>query len=78
MKFKKITALICVVVLMLTLFSGCGGDDNNADTTIGGNGGNNGTNASKTIGVVAKGESHAFWQAVKKGAEDAAKKYDII
>ena len=75
MKFKKITALICVVVLMLTLFSGCGGDDNNADTTIGGNGGNNGTNASKTIGVVAKGESHAFWQAVKKGAEDAAKKY---
>ncbi len=28
---------------------------------------------SKTIAVVAKGESHAFWQAVKAGAEDAAK-----
>ena len=28
---------------------------------------------SKTIGVVAKGESHAFWQSVKAGAEDAAK-----
>ncbi len=31
--------------------------------------------ASKTIGVVAKGESHAFWQSVKAGAEDAAAKY---
>ncbi|MDD4851365.1 MAG: substrate-binding domain-containing protein [Gemmiger sp.] len=30
---------------------------------------------SKVIGVVAKGESHAFWQAVKAGATDAAAKY---
>ncbi len=29
----------------------------------------------KTIAIVAKGESHAFWQSVKKGAEDAAEKY---
>ncbi|MEF9852815.1 MAG: substrate-binding domain-containing protein [Hydrogenoanaerobacterium sp.] len=29
----------------------------------------------KTIAVVAKGESHAFWQSVKTGAEDAGKKY---
>ena len=28
--------------------------------------------SSKTIAVVAKGESHAFWQAVKAGAEAAA------
>ncbi|MBO5891378.1 MAG: substrate-binding domain-containing protein [Oscillospiraceae bacterium] len=28
---------------------------------------------SKTIAVVAKGESHAFWQAVKAGAEAAGK-----
>lgn len=27
----------------------------------------------KTIAVIAKGESHAFWQSVKAGAEDAAK-----
>ncbi len=31
------------------------------------------TEKSKTIAVVAKGESHAFWQAVKAGAEAAAK-----
>lgn len=35
----------------------------------------NRTDNSKTIAVVAKGESHAFWQSVKKGAQDAAEKY---
>lgn len=30
---------------------------------------------SKVIAVVAKGESHAFWQSVKAGAADAAAKY---
>lgn len=29
----------------------------------------------KTIAVVAKGESHAFWQSVKAGAEAAGEKY---
>ena len=29
----------------------------------------------KTIAVIAKGESHAFWQEVKKGAQAAADKY---
>ena len=29
------------------------------------------------IPVMAKGEQHQFWQVVKKGAEDAAKKYDV-
>lgn len=28
-----------------------------------------------TIAVIAKGETHAFWQAVKKGAQDAGKDY---
>lgn len=34
-----------------------------------------GKDDSKTIAVVAKGESHAFWQSVKRGAEDAAEKH---
>lgn len=34
-----------------------------------------GKNDSKTIAVIAKGESHAFWQSVKAGAEAAAEKY---
>jgi len=54
---KKIIALALVLVLALSLVA-C------ANTTGG---------KSKTIAVVAKGESHAFWQAVKAGAEAAAK-----
>ncbi|MBQ2898069.1 MAG: substrate-binding domain-containing protein [Clostridia bacterium] len=34
-----------------------------------------GTSGQKTIAVVAKGESHAFWQSVKAGAEAAGEKY---
>ncbi len=33
------------------------------------------TDSAKTIAVVAKGESHAFWQSVKAGAEAAGEKY---
>ncbi|MEG2053649.1 MAG: substrate-binding domain-containing protein [Oscillospiraceae bacterium] len=33
------------------------------------------TAARKTIAVVAKGESHAFWQSVKAGAQGAGEKY---
>ena len=29
------------------------------------------------ISVISKGEQHAFWQAVRKGAQDAADKYDV-
>ena len=34
-----------------------------------------GSDGDKTIAVVAKGESHAFWQSVKAGAEAAGEKY---
>lgn len=56
------TAIAAGTVLPL---AGCSGN--------GGTGGN--TDENKTIAVIAKGESHAFWQSVKAGAEDAAKKY---
>lgn len=42
-------------------------DKNNGNTSVG--------TVNKTIAVIAKGESHAFWQSVKSGAEDAGKKY---
>ena len=29
------------------------------------------------ISVISKGEQHAYWQAVRKGCEDAASKYDV-
>lgn len=36
--------------------------------------GSSGSNETKTIAIVSKGFQHQFWQSVKKGAEDQAKK----
>lgn len=56
---KKFLAVLMVMVMAVALFAGCGGD----------------TADEKTVAVVAKGESHAFWQSVKAGAEAAGEKY---
>lgn len=58
-KIRILSAILAVAMLALCM-TGCGAS-----------GGKKG----KTIAVVAKGESHAFWQSVKSGAQDAAKKY---
>ena len=58
---KKLIALALVLVMMLSLVA-CAPKPNTDDPK-----------AEKTIAVIAKGESHAFWQAVKAGAEKAAK-----
>ncbi len=64
MKLKKILALVFSVSLLISSLCAC--------STAEENGGNDDM---KTIAIVAKGESHAFWQSVKQGAEDAAKKH---
>ncbi|MBR4030149.1 MAG: substrate-binding domain-containing protein [Clostridia bacterium] len=56
---KKILALMLATIFVVAALAGCG----NASTS------------GKTIAVVAKGESHAFWQSVKAGAEAAGEKY---
>ena len=58
---KKVLSLILVAVMLMVALVGCGGAGNDA--------------GDKTIAVVAKGESHAFWQSVKAGAEAAGAKY---
>ena len=60
MKMKKILAGAMAAVLAIGMMAGC----NNTGNTPG-------DTAQKTIAVVAKGESHAFWQSVKAGAEAA-------
>lgn len=58
---KKVLSIILAVAMLTVVLAGCGGT-----ATVGGD---------KTIAVVAKGESHAFWQSVKAGAEAAGAKY---
>ena len=67
---KKALSLVLAGTMLLGALSGC------APKTDAPAGGSNPPAASgKTIAVVAKGESHAFWQAVKAGATDAGAKY---
>ena len=61
---KKLIALLLALVMVLGL-AAC------APATEGGEQG--GAEGKGTIAVVAKGETHAFWQAVKAGAVDAGK-----
>lgn len=65
MMFKKFLAVLITLSVLVASLCGCG----EKETVNGGN------DEVKTIAVIAKGESHAFWQSVKRGAEDAAKKY---
>ncbi len=58
---KKVLSLILLATILVATLTGCGGT---GEATGG-----------KTIAVVAKGESHAFWQSVKAGAEAAGAKY---
>ena len=62
---KKLIALFLALVMVMAL-AACKAPtaDNQGDDTTEGKG---------TIAVVAKGETHAFWQAVKAGAVDAGK-----
>ncbi len=55
---KKLIALALVVLMVLSMAACAAPQDAPKE---------------KTIAVIAKGESHAFWQAVKAGAEKAAK-----
>lgn len=82
---KKIKKIVCLAasLALVASFAGCGSsnskDTGNSDTT------DNNTEATEStdtngkpyIAVVSKGFQHQFWQVVKKGAEDAAEKYNV-
>ena len=66
MRKIRILSILLATMLAALPLAGCGTQSNDNK---------GGSTTDKTIAVVAKGESHAFWQSVKKGAEDAAAKY---
>jgi len=65
-KFARILSLVLALVLVVGCMAAC-----QEEEAAGGSKG--------TIAVIAKGETHAFWQAVKAGAVDAGKAagYDV-
>ena len=66
-KMTRLFALVMAIICMCSLVA-C---NNSSDTSTG----DDATAGKGTIAVVAKGETHAFWQAVKAGAEAAGAKY---
>ncbi len=71
---KKILAIIMMVCLMGTI-AGCSSKDKETSKS---GGDSAGSDSEKIyIPVISKGFQHQFWQAVKLGAENAAKDYNV-
>jgi len=66
-KYGALAATVVASALALGVVA-CGGDDS------GGSAGGSSGGGQKYIAIVSKGFQHQFWQAVKKGAEEEAKK----
>jgi ribose transport system substrate-binding protein len=70
MHSRKFGALAAAAAALALGVAACGGDDDGGGSSGGGGGGGD----QPYIAIVSKGFQHQFWQAVKKGAEDEAKK----
>ncbi|MEG0580393.1 MAG: LacI family transcriptional regulator, partial [Niameybacter sp.] len=79
-KIKRIVSLAATLALAMS-FVACG----NSSTGEADTGKDEGTPKTETtdsgdkpyVAVISKGFQHQFWQVVKKGAEDAAAKYEV-
>ncbi|GMQ60414.1 ABC transporter substrate-binding protein [Vallitalea sediminicola] len=72
---KKLISLL-LIICMMGVIAGCG----SKDTKTSNSGNDNGDSSSEEkiyIPVISKGFQHQFWQAVKLGAENAAKDYNV-
>lgn len=75
---KKRTRLFAAAIaatMMMPILAGCNGGGTTTENT--GSSQSVGNSGKPYIAVIAKGFQHQFWQAVKQGAEQAAKDYDV-
>ena len=70
--------LLSILFLVGVILTACGGDDagssnseTNTDTDVAGD------SEKPYVAIISKGFQHQFWQAVKKGAEQAAEEFDV-
>ncbi|MFD0716620.1 ABC transporter substrate-binding protein [Paenibacillus sp. GCM10027626] len=71
--FGKFVTVASALTLFAALFTGCGSSSEGS----GGGNGAGGDSGKMYIPIVSKGFQHQFWQAVKQGAEKAAKELDV-
>ncbi len=85
---KKIISLVAAISMFSLALAGCGSSTETSASSgssvapstsaVSSAAPSSTTNTAKPyIAVVSKGFQHQFWQTVKKGAEDAAKKYEV-
>lgn len=72
---KKIFGIILVGILTIAFLPGCTTNKPGTSPSPGASGAVTGNKP--YIAVIAKGFQHQFWQAVKQGAEQAAKDYNV-
>jgi ribose transport system substrate-binding protein len=84
MKTRKLISLVLCLMLVVALFAGCGSQKTEGTTaeksTVKADESTAAAPASNEkiyIPVISKGFQHQFWQAVKAGAEKAAKDYNV-
>ncbi|MEC0266299.1 ABC transporter substrate-binding protein [Paenibacillus anseongense] len=76
-KMSKIAMATVALTLSASLLAACGSSPTSSTTTTS-SAKPASSNASKPyIPVISKGFQHQFWQAVKQGAEKAAKEFDV-
>ncbi len=71
MNFKKMLSLVIAIFLCFSVLSGCGEGKSSSTTTTQ----TNVQTEKKLIAMLGGSENSGFWQNVKKGAQDVAKKY---
>jgi ribose transport system substrate-binding protein len=62
MKNKKVLFTLVGLLIIMTMLTGCGGEE---------------SSGKPYIPVISKGFQHQFWQAVKSGSEQAAAEFDV-
>lgn len=72
---KKFSIFLTAILLISLVLSACSSKESGTDS---GSSGESGTDSGKPyIAIISKGFQHQFWQAVKKGAEQAAEEFDV-
>ena len=72
-RLKKLLALICALVLCLSLAACSGGGNGGNGGGSGSSGGSDGGSGDISIAYIPKERNESFWQAVEAGAQQAAK-----
>ncbi|BBU38357.1 monosaccharide ABC transporter substrate-binding protein (CUT2 family) [Aeribacillus composti] len=72
---KKWLLTLCGILMLSLVLSACGSSSKNESEGSSESAG--GDSGKPYIAIVSKGFQHQFWQAVKKGAEQAAKEFDV-